>query len=215
MVIEPGEFSEIEASHSFDSIILRAEALVDHLVDQVEVLLLVEKNAVLHPEFLRVAWTPSQLFPLHLIFELVDGAEGFLILVEILEHLLKHFVDVVIYPMSVLKFNDQVQGINVTQVLLANWNLLEVIEKHQHYSCNFFPTEEIENFGNFFDDGKCVVLEVFMSKLVITQDPENDTHVVANLWLLEAWTFKKITNHLKALGCAEFPGKLVSLQKGH
>jgi hypothetical protein len=68
----------------------------------VEVLLLIEKNAVLHPEFLGVAWTPSQLLSLNLILELFDGAEHFLIGFEILEHLLQHFVDIIVNPMPVL-----------------------------------------------------------------------------------------------------------------
>ena len=101
-MVESREFSKVEAGDSLNSIILRAEALVDDHVDEVEVLLLVEKNAVLHPEFLGVAWTPSQLLSLNLVLELFDGAEHFLIGFEILEHLLQCFVDVIINPMPVL-----------------------------------------------------------------------------------------------------------------
>ena len=101
-MVEPGEFSQVKAGDCLHSIILRAEALVDDHVDEVEVLLLVEKNAVLHPEFLGVAWTPSQLLSLNLILELFDGAEHFLIGFEILKHLLQHFVDVIVDPMPVL-----------------------------------------------------------------------------------------------------------------
>ena len=84
-------------------------------------------------------------------------------------------------------------------MLLANWNLFQVIKKHKHNSSNFFPTKEIKNFGNFFDDCDCVVFEIFVSKLMIAQDPKNDDNIVANLWLLEAWALKEITDHLKAL----------------
>ena len=101
-MVESREFSKVEAGDSLNSIILRAEALVDNHVDEVEVLLLVEKNAVLHPEFLGVAWTPSQLLSLNLVLELFDGAEHFLIGFEILKHLLQHFVDVIVDPMPVL-----------------------------------------------------------------------------------------------------------------
>jgi hypothetical protein len=94
-----------------------------------------------------------------------------LIGVEKFEHVLKSFVDIFIDPMPVLELNDQTKSINVTQVLLTHGNLLEVIKKHQHNSCNFFPAEEIENFGNLFNDGYCVVLEILMSKLVVAQDP--------------------------------------------
>ena len=101
-MVEPGEFSQVKAGDRLHSIILRAEALVDDHVDEVEVLLLVEKNAVFHPEFLGVAWTPSQLLSLNLVLELFDGAEHFLIGFEILKHLLQHFVDVIVDPMPVL-----------------------------------------------------------------------------------------------------------------
>ena len=100
-------------------------------------------------------------------------------------------------------------------MLLTNWNLLQVIKKHEHNSRNFFPTEEIKNFGNFFYDCDCVVLEIFVSKLMVAQDPQDDDDVVANLWLLEAWALKEITDHLKALRGAEFSSKLIGLQESH
>lgn len=34
---------------------------------------------------------------------------------------------------------------------------------------------------------------------MIAQDPKNDDNIVANLWLLEAWALKEVTDHLKAL----------------
>ena len=100
-------------------------------------------------------------------------------------------------------------------MLLAYWDLLQVIKKHQHNSRNFFPTEEIKNFRNFFNYCDCVVLKIFVSKLMIAQDPQNYDNVVANLWLLEAWALEEITDHLKALRGAEFPGELIGLQESH
>lgn len=145
-MVEPGELSKVEAGHGFHTIIFRAEALVNHHIDQMEVLLLVKKNAILHPEFLSVAWAPSELLPLHLVLELFDGAENLLVGIEVLEHLLQHLIDVVVNPMPVLQFDDKVQGINVTQVLLANLDFLQVVEKHQHDSSDFLPTEKVKNF---------------------------------------------------------------------
>jgi hypothetical protein len=100
-------------------------------------------------------------------------------------------------------------------MLLTNFNLLQILEKHQDDSRNFFPTEEIEDLGNLFDNRDGVVLEEFVSELMGTQNPEDDASVVCDLWLLEARSLKKIRDNLEALACAEFFSELVGLEEGH
>ena len=113
MRIEPAELPKIEASHGLDIVARRAETLVNNDGDETEVALLIEKDGVLLPEFLGVARSPSQLLPVHLVGELLQRAEHLLISIEEVVHLLKHVVDVAIYPVSVLELDDQTKSINV------------------------------------------------------------------------------------------------------
>jgi len=51
----------------------------------VKILNLVEIDAVFLPEFLGVAWAPSQLSSVNLVSEFFNGAENLLVIVEVLE----------------------------------------------------------------------------------------------------------------------------------
>lgn len=107
MRVEPAELPEVEASHGLDIVARRAEALVNNDGDEAEVALLIEENGVLLPEFFGVAWAPSELLSVHLVGQLLQGAEHLLIGIEEVVHLLKHVVDVAVYPVSVLELDDQ------------------------------------------------------------------------------------------------------------
>jgi hypothetical protein len=61
----------------------------------------VEVNEVFLPEFFSVDWTPSQVTFMHLLLEFVDGAELFVVVIEMLLKLLKEISDVFINPVSV------------------------------------------------------------------------------------------------------------------
>ncbi len=97
-------------------------------------------------------------------------------------------------------------------MLLANCDLLQILEKHQDDSRNFLPTEEVEDLWNFFDDRDGVIFEKFVCELMGTQNPEDSANVVCDLWLLETRSLKKIGDDLEALACAEFFSKLISLE---
>jgi hypothetical protein len=215
MVVESAELSKIEAGDSLHSIIVGVEALIHHQVDQVEVLLLVEKDAVLLPELLGVAWTPPQLPPHNLVLELLDGAEHLLVLVEILEEALQHLVDVIVNPVAVLQFDDEVQSVNVREVFLANGDLLEVVEEHQHDPRDLLPAEEVQDLGHLLDDGDGVILEVLVGELVVGQNPQDHAHVVADLGLLKAWSLQEVADQLEALRSGELTSQLIRLEQGH
>jgi hypothetical protein len=100
-------------------------------------------------------------------------------------------------------------------MLLANSDLLQILEKHQNDSRDFLPTEEIEDFGNFFDNRDGVIFEIFVSEFMVTQNPEDNANVVSDLWLLKARTLQEITDDLEALPCAEFSSQLIGLEQGH
>ena len=100
-------------------------------------------------------------------------------------------------------------------MLLANFDLLQIMEHHQNDSRDFLPTEKVENLWNFFDNSDCVIFEKFVSKFMITQNPEDNANIVSNLWLLKAWSLKEVADDLEALPCAEFSGQLVGLEQGH
>lgn len=71
-----------------------------------QVLLLVEVDAVLLPELLSVARSPSELLSLNLLLEFLDRAEHLLVLVKELKQFLEKLVDIIVNPMSVLQLDD-------------------------------------------------------------------------------------------------------------
>lgn len=212
---ESAELTEIIACDGYDSLVWRVETrLCDH-GDNLQIFLLIEQVCIFHPEFLGVAGTPSKLSSLNLFPELLDGAENLLVLIEEVEKLFEHLWNIFINPMLVLKFDYDAVGIDICKVLLANFNLFQTIEKHQHDSDNFFRVEIIEDLAYFFDDSPIVVLKIFCAEVVVTKDPEHGYNVVGNLWFAEAWSFKKFTNNVETLTINEFFGKIVALQKSH
>lgn len=113
MVIVPGKFPQIKASHCFDSVIVRREALVDDGVYQVQVFLDVEEHAVLLPELSSVARSPPQLASVNLVLEFLDGAKDALVLIEVVVESVQHLVDVLIDPVTILQLDDQAQRVDV------------------------------------------------------------------------------------------------------
>ena len=100
-------------------------------------------------------------------------------------------------------------------MLLADGDLLQVVEKHQQDSRDLLPAEEVQDLGHLLDDGDCVILEVLVSELVVAQNPEDHAHVVADLWLLKAWTLEQVADQLEALRGGELTSQLIRLQQGH
>jgi hypothetical protein len=106
VMVESAELSEVETGDRLDSVIFSRETLVNNHVNQMKIFLLIKINAVFLPELFGVAWSPSKLSSVNLVSELLDGAEYLLVLVEILEKVVQHLVDIIINPMSVLQLDD-------------------------------------------------------------------------------------------------------------
>ena len=83
--------------------------------------------------------------------------------------------------MPILKLDNKSKGINIGKVVLALRVILQVIEKHQNNSGNLLPTEEVQNLRCLFDEGETVVLKVFTSEWLVTQNPKHGYHIVSNL----------------------------------
>lgn len=128
-----------------------------------------------------MAWTPSQLLSLNLLFKLFNRAVNLLIFFKVAVEIIKHLVNIFVDPVTVLKFDDEVESVDLRQMVLTVWNILQVIEEHEHDSCNLLLAMIIHNLGNFLNDSHGVVLVEFMRKLMVTQDPKHTEHVVTNL----------------------------------
>ena len=141
--IESTEFSEIETSDSFDTIIIWWQAIVNYDSNQTQIALSIKQHTVFLPELFSVTWSPSQLSSMNLVSKLLERTEYFLICFKEFIHLLEHLVNIIIDPMSILKLYNKAQSVYVRQMLLTNLIFLQVIEKHQHDSCNLFPWEKV------------------------------------------------------------------------
>jgi len=128
-----------------------------------------------------MAWAPSELLSLNLLLEFLNGAVNFLVLLEVGVELLKHLVDVLVNPVAILQLDDQVKCIDLRKMVLAVWNVFQVVEKHKHDPGNLLLAMVVHHFCDFFDNGHCVVLEVLVRELVVTEDPEHAENVVADL----------------------------------
>ncbi len=105
-MVESTELSQVETSDCLDFVVLCGETLVNNHVNQMKIFLLIKMNAVLLPELFGVARSPSKLSSVNLVSKLLNGAEHPLVLVEILEKIVQHLVDILINPMSVLQLDD-------------------------------------------------------------------------------------------------------------
>jgi len=150
------------------------------------------------------------LFP-----ELLDGAEYLLMFIEEVEKLFEHLGDIFINPVLVLEFDYDAVSIDICKVLLANFDLFEAIEKHQHDPHDFLRVEIIEDLADLFDDSPVVILKILLAVLVETQYPEHGHDVVGDLWLAEAWSLKQFANHVEAGAVDEYFGEIIALQKSH
>ena len=115
------------------------------------IILLFKGNNILLPELFSVTWTPSKLSTFNLAFKFIYGAEFSLVFIEVLEKRFKHFVNVFVNPVSILKFNNKLKGINISQMFLANFIFFNVVVKLKKNSCNLFPAVEIKHFCAFFN----------------------------------------------------------------
>lgn len=164
-----------------------------------KIIFVVEKVGVLLPEFLSMAWSPFELLPLNLFSELLDGAVNFLVFLEVGTEVPKLFIDIVINPMSILQFDYQIQHVNLREVVLASLDLLQIIEKHEHDSCDFLFAVIIHDLGHFLNDSNRVVLEELLSEFVVAENPEHAQDVIANLVRVEAFCVKEVGNHHEIL----------------
>mmetsp|Transcript_16549 Transcript_16549/g.28133 ORF Transcript_16549/g.28133 Transcript_16549/m.28133 type:complete len:468 (+) Transcript_16549:1408-2811(+) len=215
MMVESGELAEVEAGDGLDPVVLRGDALVGEDGDEVEVLLLVEVDAVLLPELLGVAGAPSELAPVDLVLELVDGAEDALVLLEELAEVLEHLVDVGVDPVAVLQLEDEVEGVDVREVLLAAADILEIVDEHQRDPGDLLPAEVVQDLRHLLNDGQGVVLEELVRELVVAQDPEQGDHVVADLWALETGPLQQVRYDFEAVLRAELSCQVVGLEQDH
>ena len=110
--------------------------------------------------------------------------------IEEVEKRLEHLGDILINPVLVLKFDYDAVSIDICKVLLANFDLFQAIEKHQHDSHDFLRVEIIEDLADFLDNGPVVILKILLAVLVGAQDPERGYDVVGDLWFAEAWSLK-------------------------
>ena len=70
--VESTEFTEIKTGYSFDSVIVRVEAIIHDFLNKTKVALLVKENSILLPELLSMARAPSQLFSVNLVGQLLQ-----------------------------------------------------------------------------------------------------------------------------------------------
>ena len=56
-------------------------------------------------------------------------------------------------------------------MVLAPFNFLNIIEKHEHDPCNLLFAVIVHHFGDLLYDLQSVILKVLVSELVIAQDP--------------------------------------------
>ena len=107
------EFTQIIASDGLDSVIIGCQAISYNDIYQMEVLLPIELVCVVLPELFCVAWSPSKLLSLNLVFELLNGTVNLLILIKVFVQFLQHCVNVFVNPMSILQFYYQVKSIDI------------------------------------------------------------------------------------------------------
>lgn len=77
-------------------------------------------------------------------------------------------------------------------MVLTVWNILQVIEKHEHDSCYLLLAMIVHDLSNFLNDSHSVVLVEFMRKIMVTQDPKHTEHIVTNLMGRKAVIIKQI-----------------------
>lgn len=96
------EFTQIVTSDGLNSVIIGCQAISYNDIYQMKVFLPVKLVGVFLPEFLRVAWSPSKLLSLNLIFEFLNGTVNLLILIKVFVQFLQHCVNIFVNPMPIL-----------------------------------------------------------------------------------------------------------------
>ena len=162
-----------------------------------------------------MAWTPSELLSLNLLLEFLDRAVNFLVLLEVGVELFKHLVNVLVNPVTILQLNDQVKSIDLGKMVLAVWNVFQVVEKHKHDPGNLLLAMVVHHLCDFFDNSHCVVLEVLVREIVVTEDPEHAKNIVADLMRCEALRVQQIGDHSERLFGSELLCQIVGLQNSH
>jgi len=82
-------------------------------------------------------------------------------------------------------------------MLLAGLDLLDVVEKHEHNSCNLLFGVVVHDLGHLLDDSEGVILKEWMSEFVIAQDPKHAEDVVAHLIGGKALGLEQVGNHVE------------------
>lgn len=205
----------VEAGNGLDCVVLRGETVFYKLFDQFQVVCVVKLVGVLLPELLRVTRSPSELLSINLFLEFIDRAVDLLVLLEIGEEVLQHLVNVLIDPVSVLQFDDQVQGVDLGQVVLTVWDVLQVVKEHEHDAGNLLLAVVVHDLRDLLDDRECVVLEVLISELVVAQNPEHAQHVVGNLIRLKTLPVEQVRYQFETLPRRILLRYVILLQDGH
>ena len=97
-------------------------------------------------------------------------------------------------------------------MLLACLDLLDVVEEHEHNSCDLLLGVVVHDLGHLLNDSEGIILKEWVSEIVIAEDPKHAKDVVAHLIGGEALGLEQIGNHVEGSLRGEFFGKLVGLQ---
>ena len=82
-------------------------------------------------------------------------------------------------------------------MLLASLDLLDVVEKHEHNSCNLFFGVIVHDLGHLLDDSQGVILKEWVSEIMIAEDPKHAEDVVAHLIGGKALGLEQVGNHVE------------------
>lgn len=138
------------------------------------------------------------------------------VLIEVVEQDLEHLLDLLIDPMTVLQFDNQVQGVDHREMLKADLIIFQVLENEADHTHNLLFVVEIEDLSNVLDHVQLEVLEVCQGKLVIRQDPEATAYVVGDLrFLLDEFTVEEFMQDVEASLADEVLGQFVDTEHVH
>jgi len=101
-----------------------------------------------------VARPPPELLSVDLVLKLVDRTKDFLVFLEELTEFFNELVDVFVDPVSVLELVNQTEAVNVRQVLLTDFVLLQVVEEHQHNAHDLLPAAVVQYLRYSLQDTK-------------------------------------------------------------
>ena len=90
-------------------------------------------------------WGPKELLPFNLGLPLLKRGELLIVLIEVLEEFFEQFVNLLVNPWSILKFDYQVKSIDHRHVLEAKLVFLQIIKHHADDADNLFFVKVVKN----------------------------------------------------------------------